>query len=53
MCPLFGSSKYDNTSHIASDNFFRNVHHCGTGGSMRVCHAAGPGLIPGRDNFPG
>ena len=29
------------------------VHRCGPGGSMRACHAAGPGSIPGRDNFPG
>ena len=29
------------------------VHRCGPGGSMRACHAAGPGSIPGRDKFPG
>ena len=29
------------------------VHRCGTSGSMRACHAAGPGSIPGRDKFPG
>ena len=29
------------------------VHRCGPGGSMRACHAAGPGSIPGRDMFPG
>ena len=29
------------------------VHRCGPGGSMRTCHAAGPGSIPGRDKFPG
>ena len=29
------------------------VHRCGPGGSMRACHAAGPGSIPGRDRFPG
>ena len=29
------------------------VHRCGTGGSMRACHAAGPGSIPDRDKFPG
>ena len=29
------------------------VHRCGTGGSLRACHAAGPGSIPGRDKFPG
>ena len=28
------------------------VHRCGTGGSMRACHVAGPGSIPGRDKFP-
>ena len=26
---------------------------CGTGGSMRACHAVGPGSIPGRDKIPG
>ena len=31
----------------------RQVHRCRTGGSMRACHAAGPGSIPGRDKFPG
>ena len=25
----------------------------GASGSMRACHAAGPGSIPGRDRFPG
>ena len=29
------------------------VHRCGAGGSMRACHAPGPGSIPGRDKFPG
>ena len=29
------------------------VHRCGPGSSMRACHAAGPGSIPGRDRFPG
>ena len=29
------------------------VHRCGTGGSMRACHAAGPGSIPSWDKFPG
>ena len=29
------------------------VHCCGASGSMRACHAAGPGSIPGRDKFPG
>ena len=31
----------------------RGVHRCETDGSMRACHAAGPGSIPGRDKFPG
>ena len=31
----------------------RHVHRCGTSGSMRACHAAGPGSIPGREKFPG
>ena len=29
------------------------VHRCGASGSMRACHAAGPGSITGRDRFPG
>ena len=29
------------------------VHRCGASGSMRACHTAGPGSIPGRDKFPG
>ena len=29
------------------------VHRCGASGSMRACHAAAPGSIPGRDRFPG
>ena len=29
------------------------VHRCGPGGSMRACHVADPGSIPGRDKFPG
>ena len=29
------------------------VHRCGTGGSMRASHAAGPRSLPGRDRFPG
>ena len=29
------------------------VHRRGPGGSMRACHAAGPGSILGRDKFPG
>ena len=31
----------------------RLVHRCGPGCSMRACHAAGTGSIPGRDRFPG
>ena len=36
------------------NNLFTNhiVHRCGLGGSMRSCHAADPGSIPGRDKFP-
>ena len=29
------------------------VHRCGANGSMRACHAVGPGSIPGRVRFPG
>ena len=32
---------------------WNDVHRCGPGGSMRACHAAGPGSIPGREKFPG
>ena len=39
---------------FGSDGFqLAVVHRCGASGSMRVCHAAGPGSIPGRDKFPG
>ena len=48
---------------VCLKNFqFRKLHNllCYTGstaalgasGSMRGCHAAGPGSIPGRDRFP-
>ena len=33
--------------------YYYYVHCCGASGSMRACHAAGPGSIPGRDKFPG
>ena len=29
------------------------VHRCGASGSMRACHAVGPGSIPSRDRFSG
>ena len=32
---------------------FPPVYRCGPGGSMHVCHIAGPGSNPGRDKFPG
>ena len=38
--------------HHTVPNILR-VHRCGASGSMRACHAAGPGWIPGRDKFPG
>ena len=42
---------------IAVDTFgnlrIKIVHRCGASGSMRACHAAGPGSIPGRERFPG
>ena len=37
---------YSSTLHVY-------VFSSGSGGSMRACHAAGPGLIPGWDEFPG
>ena len=30
-----------------------SVHRCEASGSMRACHAVGPGSIPGREKFPG
>ena len=33
--------------------YFSQVHRCGWGGSMRACHSADRGSIPGRDKFPG
>ena len=36
-----------------SDTPVHWVHRCGPGGSMRACHAAGPGSIPGLYKFPG
>ena len=36
---------------ILSAHFTRSVHRCGPGGSMRACHVAGPGSIPGRYRF--
>ena len=29
------------------------IHRCGASGSMRTCHAAGPGSMPSLDKFPG
>ena len=37
---------------MSSDIQNFQVHRCGPGGSMRACHAAGPGSIPGSDKFP-
>ena len=34
-------------------SYSSHVHRCGASGSMRACHAAGPGSIHGRDKFPG
>ena len=33
--------------------YYYYVHCCGASASMRACHEAGPGSIPGRDKFPG
>ena len=45
-------SKYKITLRILNC-ILKPVHRCGAGCSMRACHAAGPGSIIGRDNFPG
>ena len=39
-----------NGEHVVATNII--VHRCGASGSMRACHAAGPGSIPGRYKFP-
>ena len=46
----FKKSKYVRLPRFSE--YFK-VHRCGPGGSMRACHAVGPGSIPGRDRFPG
>ena len=38
---------------ISMINYYCCITGCGAGGSMRVCHAAGPVSIPGRDKLPG
>ena len=49
--------KLNKPLHLSPCNYYLminvEVHRCGTGGSMRACHAAGPGSILGRDKFPG
>ena len=32
---------------------YLEIHRCGASGSMRACRAAGPGLYPGPEKFPG
>ena len=41
------------TNYKLETSLMINVHRCGAGGSLRACHAAGPGSIPGRDKFAG
>ena len=41
------------TSFMGIKSTFTLVHRCRPGGSMRACHAASPGSIPGRDKFRG
>ena len=50
---LKGHSWITGPSLWSSGNIVTSVHRCGTSGSMRACHTAGPGSIPGRDKFPG
>ena len=56
----FATSDYQlfrSMAHFLCTRNFENieavVHRCGVSGSMRACHAAAPGSIPGRDKFPG
>ena len=56
---LFLKKSTENESILSTVNMkfkvshYGRVHRCGLGGSMRACHAAGPGSIPSRDKFPG
>ena len=50
LLPFFFKAKL---IELPSEKRLINVHRCETSGSMRACHAAGPGSIPGRDRFPG
>ena len=46
--------QYFRKKHMPFNSYYKKlVHRRGTSGSMRACHAAGPGSIPGRDKFPG
>ena len=52
LCQIQSSNLVELQQHSSlSDNTY--FHRCGTGGSMRACHAAGPASIPGRDKFLG
>ena len=47
-----------NEEGLLKDKLYQNIKNrtdlrCVPGGSMCTCHAAGPGLIPGQDKFPG
>ena len=65
ICFILSSQYYTTSTHYLFNvdlvqystgvivSYYVIVHRCGTGGSMRACHAAGPGSIPGRDKFPG
>ena len=55
VCVQLWSSPINfHTSYAIDTKFWLHiVHRCGGSGSMGVCHAAGPGSIPGRDRFPG
>ena len=47
------TTKYENIEITQFSIHYYTVHRCGASGSMRACHAASPGSIPGRDKFPG
>ena len=50
---LLGDDITEKLLQMKTDRHFVCVHRCGASDSMRACHGAGPGLIPGRDKFPG
>ena len=60
LCSIYRETKswllivpYNGIHKHLNFKIYLSVHRCGASGSMRACHATGPGSIPGRDRFPG